>query len=66
MKIPLLQYNVDKKSVNESGPTIGSRNRLFRGPKLRKHVFNSTEWKLEDAIARVKSKIRLKIIFILN
>ena len=25
VKIPLIPYNVDKKSVNDSGPNVGSR-----------------------------------------
>ena len=36
VKIPLLPYNVDKKSVNDSGPTVDSRHESTSGiPQLK-------------------------------
>ena len=41
--IPLLPYNVDKKSVNGSGPTVGSRHlkKLFKLEQSLKLVLNA-------------------------
>ena len=40
VKIPLLPYNVDKKSVLDSGPTVGSRHGLCTNTvtKMRGHT----------------------------